>query len=142
MNVFIINGVNLGQLGTREVDIYGHLSFDEYLRDLVNQYPDVNIDYLQEDDEGELAQAIAEARDYAGIILNPGAFTHTSVAVADAIRTTPCPVVEVHLSNIFGREPYRLRNMVSSYCIGSICGLGLDGYRLALEHILKKCSTR
>ena len=140
MKVFIINGVNLGQIGTREVNIYGHLSFDEYLRDMVNLYPDVNIDYLQEDDEGELAQAIAEARDYDGIILNPGAFTHTSIAVADAIRTTPCPVIEVHLSNIFGREPYRHRNLIASHCIGSISGFGLDGYRMAMEHLIKKCT--
>jgi len=142
MKIFIVNGVNLGLLGTREVDIYGHLSFDQYLQKLVNEYPDVNIDFLQEDNEGDLAKAIAEASDYDGIILNPGGYTHTSVAVADAIRTTNCPVIEVHISNIFNREEYRRHNLISAHCIGSISGFGLDGYRLALEHIIKKCEPR
>ena len=142
MKISIINGVNLGQLGTREVDIYGHLSFEEYLGALVKEYPDVQIDYLQEDDEGALAQAIAEARDYDGIILNPGAYTHTSMALADAIRTTPCPVYEVHISNLYNREDCRRRNLTAAHCAGSITGFGLDGYRLALEHILKKCAPR
>lgn len=142
MKVFIINGVNLGQLGSREVDIYGHRSFEDYLRELVNQYPEVDIDYLQEEEEGLLAKAIAEARDYSGIILNPGAYTHTSVALADAIRTTPCPVIEVHISNIFNRETFRQQDLIAAHCSGSICGFGLDSYRLALEHILKKREDR
>ena len=136
MKVFIINGVNLGQLGSREVDIYGHRSFEDYLRELVNQYPEVDIDYLQEEEEGLLAKAIAEARDYSGIILNPGAYTHTSVALADAIRTTPCPVIEVHISNVHQREEFRHHSMISSACCGVICGFGLDSYRLAIEALL------
>ncbi|MBO7446282.1 MAG: 3-dehydroquinate dehydratase [Bacteroidales bacterium] len=142
MKVFIINGVNLGQLGSREVDIYGHRSFEDYLRELVNQYPEVDIDYLQEEEEGLLAKAIAEARDYSGIILNPGAYTHTSIALADAIRTTPCPVIEVHISNIFNRETFRQQDLIAAHCSGSICGFGLDSYRLALEHIIKKKEDR
>ena len=142
MKVFIINGVNLGQLGTREVNIYGHCSFGDYLSELVNQYPEVDIDYLQEEEEGLLSKAIAEARNYSGIILNPGAYTHTSIAIADAIQTTPCPVIEVHISNIFNRETFRQKDLVAAHCIGSICGFGLDGYRLALEYLLKKKEDR
>lgn len=138
MKICIINGVNLSQLGTREVDIYGHLSFEEYLRGLINLYPEISIDYLQEDEEGALAKAIGEARDYDGIILNPGAYTHTSIAVADAIRTASCPVVEVHISNIFHREPFRRRNLTAAHCTGSITGFGLDGYRMAIDYLLKK----
>ncbi len=137
LRILIANGVNLGQLGTREVDIYGHLSFDEYLAVLREAYPDLHIDYIQEDDETRLAHHIAQATGYHGIVLNAGAYTHTSLVVADAVRTTSCPVVEVHISNLFGRELFRRNSMISSACRGLITGFGLDSYRLAIEAIKK-----
>ncbi|MBO7647886.1 MAG: type II 3-dehydroquinate dehydratase [Bacteroidales bacterium] len=137
LRILIANGVNLGQLGTREVDIYGHLSFDEYLTGLREAYPDLHIDYIQEDDETRLAHHIAQATGYHGIVLNAGAYTHTSLVVADAVRTTSCPVVEVHISNLFGRELFRRNSMISSACRGLITGFGLDSYRLAIEAIKK-----
>lgn len=137
LRILIANGVNLGQLGTREVNIYGHLSFDEYLADLRKAYPDMHIDYIQEDDETRLAHHIAQATGYHGIVLNAGAYTHTSLVIADAVRTTSCPVVEVHISNLFGRELFRRKSMISSACRGLITGFGLDSYRLAIEAIKK-----
>lgn len=137
LRILIANGVNLGQLGTREVNIYGHLSFDEYLADLREAYPDLHIDYIQEDDETRLAHHIAQATGYHGIVLNAGAYTHTSLVIADAVRTTSCPVVEVHISNLFGRELFRRKSMISSACRGLITGFGLDSYRLAIEAIKK-----
>lgn len=137
LRILIANGVNLGQLGTREVNIYGHLSFDEYLADLREAYPNLHIDYIQEDDETRLAHHIAQATGYHGIVLNAGAYTHTSLVIADAVRTTSCPVVEVHISNLFGRELFRRKSMISSACRGLITGFGLDSYRLAIEAIKK-----
>ena len=137
LRILIANGVNLGQLGTREVNIYGHLSFNEYLADLREAYPDLHIDYIQEDDETRLAHHIAQATGYHGIVLNAGAYTHTSLVIADAVRTTSCPVVEVHISNLFGRELFRRKSMISSACRGLITGFGLDSYRLAIEAIKK-----
>lgn len=133
----ILNGVNLGSLGTREVNIYGSLSFDEYLQKLRQAYPSIDIHFEQMDNEGDLAAAITSAKGYAGIILNAGAYTHTSVVVADAVRTTSSPVVEVHISNLYGREQYRRESVLSSCCHGFISGFGLDSYRLALEALLK-----
>lgn len=142
IGILIVNGVNLSQLGTREVNIYGHLSFEDYLQVLEQNYPDIAFSYCQTDHEGELAQTIAGAKDFAGIILNAGAYTHTSVVIADAIRTTECPVIEVHISNLFGRENYRRNSQIAAYCAGFISGFGLDGYRLATEAILKKINER
>lgn len=138
MKILIVNGVNLQQLGTREVNVYGSVSFDEYLSELKSRYPSVDIEFFQSDEEGKLADKIANASGYEGIILNAGAFTHSSVVLADAVRTTSCPVIEVHISNLFGREQYRKNSMLASCCAGFISGFGLDGYRLAVEAIMGK----
>lgn len=141
MRILILNGVNLKQLGTREINVYGSVSFDAYLDSLKGQYPQVQFDFHQSDDEYELTSLLADAVSYDGIILNAGAYTHTSVVLADAVRTTSCPVIEVHISNLFGREQYRRLSVLSSCCAGFISGFGLDGYRLAVEAILKKNSV-
>ena len=136
--MLIVNGVNLSCLGTREVNIYGSLSFDEYLTELRERYPQAEISYFQSDDEGNLAEAITSARNLQGIVLNAGAYTHTSVILADAVRAAKCPVVEVHISNLFGREQYRRNSVLSSACAGFISGFGLQSYDLAVEAFLMK----
>ena len=136
--MLIVNGVNLSCLGTREVNIYGSVSFGEYLETLRGRYPQVELDYFQSDHVGELAEKITSARNLHGIVLNAGAYTHTSVVLADAVRTAKCPVVEVHISNLFGREQYRRNSVLSSVCAGFISGFGLDGYELALLSFLRK----
>ena len=138
IRLLIVNGVNLSCLGTREVNIYGSLSFDEYLTELRERYPQVEISYFQSDDEGKLAEAITSARNLQGIVLNAGAYTHTSVILADAVRAAKCPVVEVHISNLFGREQYRRNSVLSSACAGFISGFGLQSYDLAVEAFLMK----
>lgn len=138
MRLLIINGVNLSSLGTREVNIYGSVSFEEYLGKLRERYPQAEISFFQSDDVGALANAITTARNLHGIILNAGAYTHTSMVLADAVRTAQCPVVEVHISNLFGREQYRRKSVLSSVCSGFISGFGLDGYELALLSFLRK----
>lgn len=140
IRLLIINGVNLSCLGTREVNIYGSVSFEEYLSELQKRYPQVEISYFQSDDAGEIAKAITSARNLHGIILNAGAYTHTSVILADAVRATTCPVVEVHISNLFGRENYRRNSMLSAACVGFISGFGLQSYDLAIEAFVKKNS--
>ena len=136
--MLIVNGVNLSCLGTREVNIYGSLSFDEYLTELRERYPQAEISYFQSDDEGNLAEAITSARNLQGIVLNAGAYTHTSVILADAVRAAKCPVLEVHISNLFGREQYRRNSVLSSACAGFISGFGLRSYDLAVEAFLMK----
>ena len=138
IRLLIVNGVNLGCLGTREVNIYGSVSFGEYLETLRGRYPQVELDYFQSDHVGELAEKITSARNLHGIVLNAGAYTHTSVVLADAVRTAQCPVVEVHISNLFGREQYRRNSVLSSVCAGFISGFGLDGYELAVLSFLRK----
>lgn len=138
IRLMIVNGVNLGCLGTREVNIYGCLSFDEYLTRLRERFPQVQFGYFQSDHVGELAEAVVSARNLHGIILNAGAYTHTSVVLADAVRAARCPVVEVHISNLFGREQYRRNNVLSSACAGFVSGFGLDGYELAVVSFLRK----
>lgn len=138
IKLLIVNGVNLGCLGTREVNIYGSLSFDEYLAELRNRYPQVEIDYFQSEEEGRLAEAITTARNLHGIVLNAGAYTHTSVVLADAVRAAKCPVVEVHISNLFGREQYRRNSILSAACVGFISGFGLQSYDLAVSSFLMK----
>lgn len=138
IRLLIINGVNLGCLGTREVNVYGSVSFEAYLEGLRARHPQVVLEYFQSDREGELAEAITTARNLHGIILNAGAYTHTSVVLADAVRAAQCPVVEVHISNLFGREQYRRKSVLSSACAGFVSGFGLDGYELAVEAFLMK----
>ena len=134
MKIQIINGPNLNLLGVREPGIYGSSSFESYLESLRSQYPDITIEYFQSNIEGELIDKMQQTGfDSDGIILNAGAYTHTSVALHDCIRSIKCPVVEVHISNVHQREEFRHHSMISSACRGVICGFGLDSYRLALE---------
>lgn len=138
IRLLIVNGVNLSCLGTREVNVYGCVSFEEHLEKMRTRYPQVEISFFQSDDIGELAKAITSAQNLHGIILNAGAYTHTSVVLADAVRTAKCPVVEVHISNLFGREQYRRKSVLSAVCSGFISGFGLDGYDLAVLSFLRK----
>ena len=137
MHIEIINGPNLNLLGVREPGIYGSSSFESFLPQLRQRYPDVEIGYYQSNIEGELInhmQKVGFTCD--GIILNAGAYTHTSVALHDCIRSLKAPVVEVHISNVHQREEFRHHSMISSACKGVICGFGLNSYRLALEALL------
>lgn len=134
----IINGPNLNLLGKREPGVYGNRSFDEYLSDLRARYPEVQLDYYQSNHEGDLIDCIhACGFDCDGIVLNAGAYTHTSVALHDALRAVPAPAIEVHISNVHQREEFRHRSLISAACRGVICGFGLDSYRLAVEALLK-----
>ena len=137
MRIEIINGPNLNLLGVREPEIYGHSSFDAYLEDLRRRDPSVDLGYYQSNVEGELINRIQEVGfAYDGIILNAGAYTHTSIALHDAIKSVTTPVVEVHISNVHRREEFRRHSMISPACAGVICGFGLDSYRLALEALI------
>ncbi|MBK8610439.1 MAG: 3-dehydroquinate dehydratase [Chitinophagaceae bacterium] len=133
MKIAIINGPNLNLLGKREVDIYGAESFDDYLKTLQDKYPDTDISYFQSNVEGELINEIQRVGfSVDGIIINPGGYTHTSVAIGDAIAAITTPVIEVHISNIFGREDFRKLSHVSGKAKAVISGLGLRGYEMAL----------
>jgi 3-dehydroquinate dehydratase-2 len=133
----IINGPNLNLLGKREPAVYGNTSFEEYLNELRTKYPTCEIAYFQSNVEGELINKIHETGfDYDGIILNAGAYTHTSVALHDAIKAVQTPVVEVHISNVHAREPFRHVSLISAACKGLVLGFGLDSYRLAVEAFL------
>ena len=130
----IINGPNLNLLGRREPEVYGHRSFDDFLEQLRQQYPDVEIGYYQSNHEGDLIDRIqAVGFEADGIVLNAGAYTHTSIALHDAIKAVPAPTVEVHISNVHQREEFRHKSFISAACRGVICGFGLDSYRLAVE---------
>ena len=134
MRIQIINGPNINLLGKREPSIYGSVTFEDYLAELRKKYADVQIDYFQSNIEGELIDKIQQAGfDADGIILNAGAYTHTSIALQDAIRSVPAPVIEVHISNVHAREAFRHVSMIACACRGVICGFGLNSYRLALE---------
>ncbi len=134
MKIQIINGPNLNLLGKREPGIYGQQSFEDYLKELRAQYPDVQIDYYQSNIEGELINKMQEVGfTYDGIVLNAGAYTHTSIALQDCIRSLKSPVVEVHISNVHQREEFRHKSMISCACKGVICGFGMNSYRLAVE---------
>jgi 3-dehydroquinate dehydratase-2 len=133
----IINGPNLNLLGKREPAVYGNTSFEAYLDVLRNQYPSCKIDYYQSNAEGELIDKIHETGfSYDGIILNAGAYTHTSVALHDAIKAVESPVVEVHISNVHAREEFRHHSMISAACKGVIAGFGLKSYELALTALI------
>ncbi len=134
MKVQIINGPNLNLLGKREPGKYGTESFEERLELLRKIFPDVSIDYFQSNIEGEIINMIHETGfTYDGIVINPGGYTHTSVAIADAVAAVRSPVIEVHITNVAAREEFRHNSLVGRYCAGSIVGLGLDGYRLAID---------
>ena len=138
MKISIINGPNLNLIGTRETDIYGSETFEHYFQKLRRKYENVDFDYFQSNIEGELIDEIQRSgMKMDGIILNPGGYSHTSVAIGDAVASIKCPVVEVHISNIDAREEFRKLSHVSAKCKGTISGLGLKGYGLAVEYFLK-----
>jgi len=138
MNLSIINGPNLNLLGKREPDIYGNTTFEKYFSELENEYPDHSLTYYQSNSEGDIVSKLQEVGfEDDGIILNAGAYTHTSVAIADAIAAISTPVIEVHISNVYAREAFRHHSYLSPVALGCIIGLGLNGYRLAIEFILQ-----
>lgn len=139
MKIQIINGPNINLLGKREPQIYGSRGFIDYFNELQEKYPDIEFDYYQSNIEGELIDKIQDTGfEYDGIILNAGAYTHTSIALQDAIRSVSSPVIEVHISNVHKREEFRHKSMISCACVGVICGFGLESYRLAVEALIHK----
>ncbi len=143
MKISIINGPNLNLLGKREPDKYGRISFEDYLSTLKSLYHDIDFEYFQSNVEGELIDEIQKKGFSSdGIILNAGGYTHTSVAIADAIASVNAPVVEVHITNIAAREEFRHLSLIARNCTGSISGFGLDSYRLAVEALLKKIANQ
>jgi 3-dehydroquinate dehydratase-2 len=138
MKVQIINGPNLNLLGKREPGKYGTLSFEEWFETLKSIYPAIRFDYFQSNIEGEIINKLHESGfSYDGIVLNPGGYTHTSVSIADAVASIKTPVIEVHITNIAAREEFRHISLTGRVCAGSIIGLGLDGYRLAVEALIE-----
>jgi 3-dehydroquinate dehydratase II len=137
MQIHIINGPNLNLLGTREPSIYGTQSFEDYLKILQIKYPDIDLQYFQSNIEGEIINYLQEIGFSAnGIVINPAAYSHTSVAIADAIKAISSPIVEVHISNIHARETNRQNSITGANCIGIISGLGLQGYELAIQYFV------
>ena len=134
MKIIIINGPNLNLLGKREPEVYGQTSFESYFTDLEKVFPQIELSYYQSNVEGELINKLHEVGfSFDGIILNSGGYTHTAVALADAVAAITTPVVEVHISNVFAREEYRHVSLISKHCVGSISGFGLKSYELALN---------
>ena len=137
MKIAIINGPNLNLLGKRETDIYGNMPFEKFFEQLQEKYPQVTLSYYQSNIEGELINELQRVGyDHDGIVLNPAGYTHTSVAIGDAIAAIKAPVIEVHISNVHAREDFRKLSHVSGKSVGSIFGLGLKGYELAIEWLL------
>lgn len=139
MKIAIVNGPNLNLLGTRETDIYGNLSFEAYLQILKNAFTEVDLSYFQSNVEGELVNAIQQYGmdpETTGIVLNAAGYSHTSVAIADAVAAVKAPVILVHISNIDAREPFRHHDLCASKALGQITGLGLNGYHLAIQQLL------
>jgi len=136
MKIIILNGPNLNLLGTREKSIYGSRSFEDYFDELKEAFPGLELTYFQSNTEGVLIDKLHEVgfSDYKGIIFNAAAYTHTSVALSDAIKAIETPVVEVHISNVYAREAFRHKSMIAPFCQGSISGFGLESYRLALQY--------
>ncbi|WP_129714150.1 type II 3-dehydroquinate dehydratase [Pedobacter sp. SYP-B3415] len=138
MKIQIINGPNLNLLGVREPSVYGNMDFETYIAQLKEIFPDVQIDYYQSNIEGELINKLHETGfTYDGIVLNGAGFTHTSVAIGDAIAAIKTPVVEVHISNIYAREEYRHMSLTGKHCKGVLTGFGLDGYRMAIDCLIR-----
>ena len=139
MRLIIINGPNLNLLGIREKEIYGDQSFEDFYQSLKKKYKNVSIEYFQSNHEGELIEKIQEIGfKYDGIIINGGGFTHTSIALRDAISSIKCPAVEVHISNILSREEFRKKSYLSDVCQGIISGLGLSGYEYAIQYFISQ----
>lgn len=143
MKIAIINGPNLNLLGRRETDIYGNLPFDEFLAKLEQKFPHIHFSYFQSNIEGELIDELQRVGfDHNGIVLNPGGYTHTSVALGDAIAAVKTPVIEVHISNVHAREDFRKLSHISGKSVGSIFGLGLSGYELAVQWFMQQEAPR
>ena len=139
MVIHIINGPNLNLVGKREPEVYGNRSLDQYLQELIEAFPQHTIDVYQSNIEGEIVDRLQQVGfDDCAIVLNAGGYTHTSVAIADAVAAITAPVIEVHISNIYSREPFRHKSLLSPVCKGVIAGFGLDSYRLALLSIIKQ----
>lgn len=139
MKISIINGPNLNLLGKREPGRYGHTSFEDYLVSLRTRYPGIEFDYFQSNIEGEIIDEIhRKGFTFDGMIINAGGYTHTSVAIADAIASVKTPTVEVHITNIAAREEFRHTSLIAARCIGSVVGFGLDSYRLGVEALIEK----
>jgi 3-dehydroquinate dehydratase II len=139
MKILLINGANLNLLGTREPEIYGKTNFDNYFSNLKKQFQHANLEYFQSNIEGEIVNKLHECGfNYDGIIINAGGYSHTSVAIADAISAIKSPVIEVHISNIFAREEYRHKSLLAAKCVGIISGFGLNSYKLAITYFLDK----
>ena len=136
--ILIINGPNLNLLGKREPDTYGDKNFDDYMKELVVEFPELELATYQSNVEGEIINKLQEKGfSYAGIVLNAGGYTHTSVAIADAVAAIKTPVIEVHISNVYAREEYRHHSLMAKNCIGVIVGFGLDSYKMAINTFLK-----
>ena len=136
--ILIINGPNLNLLGKREPDTYGDKSFDDYLKELVVEFPELELSTYQSNVEGEIINKLQEKGfSYAGIVLNAGGYTHTSVAIADAVAAIKTKVIEVHISNVYAREEYRRNSLMAKNCLGVIAGFGLDSYKMAINAFLK-----
>src|SRR3982751_1217916 len=139
MNILIINGPNLNLLGVREKSIYGDTGFETYFKELQDRYPAINFTYYQSNVEGELINKLHEVGfSFDGIVMNAGAYTHTSIAIADAIAAINTPVIEVHISNVYKREEFRHYSMLAASCKGVIAGFGMDSYMLGIENFLLK----
>ncbi len=139
MRIQIINGPNLNLLGKRETTIYGNQSFEEFFDDLRKQFPDEELHYFQSNIEGEIVTRIQEIGfSFDGIIINAGAYTHTSVAIHDALGAIKTPAVEVHISNVYAREEFRHKSLITSKCVGMLTGFGMQGYVMALQYFLSK----
>jgi len=139
MKTIIINGPNLNLLGIREPEIYGSHTFEQYFESLESEFKDISLEYFQSNVEGEIINKLHDVGfEYDAIILNAGAYTHTSVAISDAIAAIETPVIEVHISNIYAREEYRHKSLISGNCEGLIAGFGLNGYHMALNSLLPK----
>lgn len=139
MRILIINGPNLNLLGRREPEIYGALSFEEYFQELKSRFSSIELEYFQSNHEGAILDKLHDTGAHAhGIVLNAGAYAHTSVALADAVAAIRKPTVEVHISNVFERETYRHHSYLAAKCAGCIIGLGLEGYALAVEYLVHR----
>jgi 3-dehydroquinate dehydratase-2 len=137
MKILIINGPNLNLLGKREPAIYGHSSFDDFFKELQVKFSETELCYYQNNVEGELINKLHEVGfSYDAIIMNAGAYTHTSIGIADAIAGIETPVIEVHISNVYAREEYRQQSIMAKNCVGVIAGMGLNSYRLAISHFI------
>ena len=136
--ILILNGPNLNLLGTREPDIYGHTTFESFIEQVRNQFSTIQIDYYQSNIEGELINKLhdTENEEYSGIVLNAGGYSHTAVALADAVAAIKTPVVGVHISNIYTRENERHTELLAQYCVGGIYGLGIKGYEIAIDYLI------